>query len=57
MKKQIHFTSYTANFDDDISCTLFLFYPNGVWDEYKRLYNEAIEKYPPNEYEWIKLED
>lgn len=55
--EKVYFTSYTASFDDGICYTIFLFYHNGIWDEYKRLYDEAVEKYPPNKYQWIRLED
>lgn len=37
--------------------TLFQFFPNGVWDEDKLTLNEALKKYPPTKFNWLKIED
>jgi hypothetical protein len=36
---------------------VFCFYPDGVWDEYKRTYSEAVEAYPFDEYAWVEIEE
>lgn len=35
---------------------LYLFYPNGLWDEYKRTEDEAEKAYPKSKYLWIEIE-
>lgn len=34
---------------------LLLFYTNGVWDEEKYTYAQAVKAYPRNEYKWVRL--
>ena len=52
----ILFNCYQYKYDDTGVCTLFIFWPNGVWDENKYSTDEAIEVYPPSEYNWIFTE-
>ena len=33
--------------------TMFKFWPDGVWDEYKYTMDEALEAYPPSAWSWI----
>jgi len=35
---------------------MFLFYPDGEWDEDKQTLEEALESYPPEKYEWLHIE-
>ena len=35
---------------------MFLFYPNGEWDEDKLTIHEALRNYPVEDYEWINVE-
>lgn len=35
---------------------VYYFYIDGLWDEDKLLYNEALVKYPPKEYNWELVE-
>lgn len=63
--KDIYFTcyeySYNGNpekhlhFPPDKRVTFFQFYPNGKWDEDKLTLPEAIEKYPPHKFNWLKV--
>jgi hypothetical protein len=51
-KKDITFTCYKYDWDEGTG-TLFLFWPDGVWDEDKLTIHEALDRYPVSEYEWI----
>lgn len=55
-KKPIRFVCYSCLFSDG-EYAIFLFYPNGVWDESKRTIKEALRAYPIEEYEWLPLDD
>ena len=44
-----------GRFGKKIKSRTFLFYVDRDWDEEKRTYSEAIEAYPKNKYEWIKI--
>lgn len=55
--KQINYVTYEARFSDLGLDTVYIFYPDGVWDEYTYLYSEAVKAYPLDEYEWVKMED
>lgn len=55
--KQINYVTYEARFSDIGLDTVYNFYPNGIWDEYKYTYEEAIQAYPLDEFEWIEMED
>ena len=55
-KIEINFTCYKYKWGDGVG-TMFLFYPEGVWDEDKLTIEEALEHYPVDKYEWIFLED
>ena len=55
--KDIKFVDYAYKFGEDSSCTLFLFYPDNVWDEDKSTLLEALEKYPPTEYNWVRFNE
>ncbi len=58
MKTPISFSCYSAySHTDQTDWTVFMFYPNGVWDEWKWTLEEAIALYPPSKYEWILLKD
>ena len=48
----IKFTCYEYNYSDGVT-TLFLFYPDGVWDEDKLSLSDALNNYPISEYEWV----
>jgi hypothetical protein len=52
--KKIDYATYEARFDDIGLCTVYNFYPDGVWDEYTYTYSEALEAYPLDEYEWVE---
>jgi len=54
--KTIEFTCYKTN-DDNGKYFLFLFYINGVWDEYKWTLEEALAKYPLDQYTWISIDE
>jgi hypothetical protein len=54
--KQIDYITYEVRFDDIGSQTAYHFYPDDVWDEYTYTYSEALEAYPLDEYEWVKIE-
>lgn len=36
---------------------VYYFYVDGLWDEDKLLYEEALVKYPPEKYNWKLVED
>lgn len=55
-KKEIEFTCYASRFNEGLT-TLFLFYPQGVWDEDKLTLEDALNKYPVEEYEWVYFSD
>lgn len=55
--KQINYVTYEARFSDLGLDTVYIFYPDGVWDEYKYTYGEAIKAYPLDEYEWVEMEE
>lgn len=55
-KKRIKFSCYNCGFTEGGS-TVFLFYPDGVWDDWKYSLQEALEKYPPKVYEWTFFEE
>lgn len=54
-KIDIGFVCYKYKWDNGVG-TMFLFYPDGEWDEDKLTIQEAIKQYPPEKYEWINLE-
>lgn len=54
--KDISFTCYACTFSEG-RATIYLFYPEGEWDEDKLSLEEALEAYPITEYNWIKGED
>jgi len=54
--KQINYVTYEARFSDIGLDTVYNFYPNGVCDEYKYTYNEALKAYPLDEYDWVEME-
>ena len=53
--KQVHFITYEGIFSDIGITTVYAFFPNGVWDENKLFYEEALKAYPLDEYEWIEI--
>lgn len=55
--KTIHYARQLVKPNSATPYFLYLFYPNGMWDEYKRTENEAFVAYPPDSYEWIEIED
>ena len=55
-KTDIVFDCYAWR-DKDGLVTLFQFWPSGIWDESKHTLLEALDAYPPTEYNWIKAED
>ena len=57
MKTKINFSCYVSYSDTDKTYwTVFMFYPNGVWDDSKWTTEEAIRHYPPSKFEWIYQE-
>lgn len=34
---------------------VYLFYPDGVWDEDKKTLEEAQKAYPKSRYQWVKI--
>lgn len=48
----IDFVCYKYRFAKGIT-TLFLFYPDGIWDEDKLTIKEALNKYPIELYNWL----
>jgi hypothetical protein len=55
-KTEITFVCYKYNWDDGVG-TMFLFYPNGEWDEDKLTLDEALVAYPSDQFEWINADD
>lgn len=55
--KTIHYAKQLVRSDSATPFFLYLFYPNGMWDEYKRTEDEAFIAYPPDCYKWIEIED
>ncbi len=55
-KTDINFTCYSCIFDVG-NRTLYLFYPDGRWDENKYTLVEALAAYPADKYEWIFFND
>ena len=59
-KNKVEYMSYIVDeigkYGKKIQSRTFLFYVNHDWDEEKRTYKEAIEAYPKNEYQWIKID-
>lgn len=49
-KELVKFDGHTDAID------VYYFYIDGVWDEDKLLYDEALAKYPPKEYNWKLVE-
>lgn len=56
MKTNINFTCYSCIFDEG-KRTLYLFYPDGRWDENKSTLEEALVAYPTDKFEWIFFND
>lgn len=44
-------------FDDIGKADIYYFYPDGIWDDDKLIYKEAIKKYPTDKYNWVLIED
>lgn len=55
-KIDITFICYAYKWDEGIG-TMFLFYPEGIWDENKLTLEEALQDYPPTKYEWIHSDE
>lgn len=52
--KDVVFVCYNSwSEKDQKDFTLFLFYPDGVWDEDKLMIKDAVKKYPPKKFNWI----
>lgn len=54
-REEIDFTCYEAYFGSH-SKMIFMFYPNGVWDEDKLARCEALAKYPTSKYKWVFID-
>lgn len=54
-KQTIKFIRGNAIFDDIGETTIYYFYPNGVWDDDKLLYEDALIKYPTDQFNWIEI--
>jgi len=54
-KEIIYFLCYEYVYSQGIT-TLFLFYPNGEWDDDKNTIQESLVKYPLDKYEWVHSE-
>ena len=55
-KIPITFTCYKYNWTE-YTGTMFLFYPDGEWDEDKLTIADALVNYPIDTYEWIHIGD
>lgn len=55
--KNIDFDCYFYEDGYKEKYTLFQFFPDGVWDEDKLTLNEALKKYPPTKFNWLKIKD
>ena len=56
--KTIQYDKELVKFDGHPEAVdVYYFYIGGLWDEYKLLYEEALFKYPPEEYIWKLVED
>ena len=55
--KNIDFDCYFYEDGNKEKYTLFQFFPDGVWDEDKLTLNEALKKYPPTKFNWLKIEE
>ncbi len=55
-RKQIDYTTYEASSAEG-PWQVYLFYPDGVWDEDKLTLGEAEKKYPPRDYKWVDVSD
>ncbi|MBS7671746.1 hypothetical protein [Croceicoccus gelatinilyticus] len=57
---EIEYASYPYNGIDKrgqpYEYELFLFYPDGKWDESKRTLDEALREYPRHRYEWKQVD-
>lgn len=49
MKTRIQYKTYMSNFQ------VFMFYPNGSWDECKLTFEEALKAYPKSKYTWVEI--
>ena len=56
-KIDIEYIIGCAEFDDIGKVDIYYFYPDGIWDDYKLIYEEAIKKYPTDKYNWILMKD
>jgi hypothetical protein len=54
MREKVGFTCYLSK-QKNGECTLFLFYPNSIWDECELTIQEAVKKYPPQDYKWLHI--
>ena len=53
-KKVVTYISYHF---PEYKCRLFWMYVDGVWDEDKRTYEDAIEAYPKDKWGWVKIKE
>lgn len=53
--RPIDFICYRYTWDKGVG-TMFLFYIDGLWDEDKLSIEEALDKYPIDEYNWLHME-
>ena len=54
--KDILFNCYTCKFDEG-ETTIFLFWPDGEWDENKYMLEEALQEYPVEKFNWVKAKE
>lgn len=55
-KQSITFPCYNCKFNEG-TFTVYLFWPNGEWDENKYSLEEALRAYPVDQYEWVLSEE
>ena len=53
----ILFDCYKYYYEQEGETTIFMFWPDGLWDEEKYTLEEALSAYPPSMYNWIKMEE
>lgn len=57
MRVDIDFDCYLYTYGNDEKVTLFQFFPGGDWDEDKLTLEEALKKYPPTQFNWLKIKE
>ena len=53
-RKYVFFVCYPYRDGSGHEFVMYLFYPDGVWDDDKLTEKEALDNYPMSEYNWIQ---